>query len=360
VRGILDSTGLGAVVLTTPGAVSWATRGLNLPIDRAAGVDTIWVVINADSACLITTEVEAPRLREEYLAAHPSIDLVAVPWWDSAAFVAAATERSGVAVGEIATDGHPDFWHDMTRSLVAARLRLDDHEIASLRTLGHDAACAVEDALRTWTPGESDYEVAARIAANTERLGAQAPVLLVGGDDRLAEFRHPVAVGASMTNRVMVVLVASRGGQHVALTRYAQVAPDPDFAAQLEAAQSIHQATLAACTPGATTGEVLTAMADAYAQQGHPGAWSEHYQGGPIGYAQREFEIAPSQTDSPWWQTQLPQGCAVAWNPSLRGGAKDEDTYLMAQGHLELITNGGDWPVTDQPLPRPLPLVVGQ
>ena len=88
-------------------------------------------------------------------------------------------------------------------------------------------------------------------------------MLLVGGDDRLAEFRHPVAVGASMTNRVMVVLVASRGGQHVALTRYAQVAPDPDFAAQLEAAQSIHQATLAACTPGATTGEVLTAMADA-------------------------------------------------------------------------------------------------
>ena len=55
---------------------------------------------------------------------------------------------------------------------------------------------------------------------------------------------------------------------------------------------------------------------------------SAHYQGGPIGYGQREFEIAPARQPARWWGEQIAADIAVAWNPSLPGGAKDEDTYL--------------------------------
>ena len=50
---------------------------------------------------------------------------------------------------------------------------------------------------------------------------------------------------------------------------------------------------LAASTAGTTYGDVLQVCDRAYAAAGHPQAWREHYQGGPIGYRQREFEIAP-------------------------------------------------------------------
>jgi hypothetical protein len=39
---------------------------------------------------------------------------------------------------------------------------------------------------------------------------------------------------------------------------------------------------------------------------------------------------------------------AVAWNPSLRGGAKIEETYLVDDG-LELLTATPSWPLVDGP-----------
>jgi hypothetical protein len=54
----------------------------------------------------------------------------------------------------------------------------------------------------------------------------------------------------------------------------------------------------------------------------------------------------------------------VAWNPSLPGGAKSEDTYLVsAAGAPERLTTSPGWPAEPddamQP-PRPAVLEVGQ
>lgn len=360
-RAVADRRGLAGAALTTPGSVAWATGGINTAIDRSASVDVVWLAVGTDRAVVVTTDVEAPRLAAENDLAGLGLHLVVVPWWYPQAFVTAAAAAVGAAAADLGTDGHPGFGHDLSYALRTSRLSLDLGEQDRIRALGRDAAAAVQGALRSWTPGEPDREVAARVAAAVERVGALAPVLLVGGDDRLRRFRHPVAAGRPLHEVVMAVLVASRDGQHVALTRYASARePGRELADGLAAVRRVHRRTLAACQPGATTGEVLTELAAAYADEGHAGAWRQHYQGGPIGYAQREFEIAPGQTDSPWWSTPLPSGSAVAWNPSLPGGAKDEDTYLVLDGAPEPITVTADWPTADAGLPaRPAVLVVG-
>jgi hypothetical protein len=101
---------------------------------------------------------------------------------------------------------------------------------------------------------------------------------------------------------------------------------------------------LGASRVGATYGDVLRACDNAYAEVGRPGAWREHYQGGPIAYRQREFEIAPSQSDSPWYRQRIEPGHAVAWNPSVAGGGKTEDTFLIDDGELRCLTATGQWP----------------
>ncbi len=358
---VAESAGLAGVVLTRPGPVAWATGGLNAPIDRSAPVDQVWLALGADRATVVTTAVEAPRLAAEHDLAGLGLDLVAVPWWAPDAFVSAAATAAGAQPADLGADDHPAFGHDLSVALTEARLALDVGERDQLRALGRDAAMAVEGALRAWRPGEQDRDVAARVAADVERLGALAPVLLVGGDDRVRRFRHPVAVGAPVHELVMAVLVASRDGRHVALTRYASARPlDGDLADGLAAARRLHRRTLGACRPGTTAGAVMTELAAAYADEGAPTAWQQHYQGGPIGYGQREFEIAPGQSDSPWWTTRLPTGCAVAWNPSLPGGAKDEDTYLLGDTSPELVTSTADWPTADDLQPaRPAVLVAG-
>ena len=94
-----------------------------------------------------------------------------------------------------------------------------------------------------------------------------------------------------------------------------------------------------------------------------PASWAGHYQGGPIGFAQREFEIAPDQTGSRWYREPIATGHAIAWNPSLPGGAKAEDTYLVTgSSQLQRVTCAPGWPSEPddgRQSPRPAVLEVG-
>ena len=151
-----------------------------------------------------------------------------------------------------------------------------------------------------------------------------------------------------MTRLVMAVVVAERGGLHAAATRF--VCADglsKSVRAARTAALAVEAATLEACTADSTYGDVVTTLDRAYAEAGHPGAWAEHYQGGPIGYRQREFELVPAQTERRWFSVPVEEGHAVAWNPSIAGGGKSEDTYLVEQHGLTRLTDTRAWPLLE-------------
>jgi len=343
------------VVLTGPGPVSWATGGFTRPVDRSTSIDLVWVVVTSDTAVLVTTEVERDRLRDECDPPAHGFDLIAVPWFDEHGFARAARDAAGVDVARIGSDGHPAFGVDVTDELRVLRLALSAPERDELRSLGAATAEALEGALRSWVPGELDVEIQARVAAGLEAAGADAPVLIVGGDDRVQRFRHPMAIGSPVRRLAMTVTVSRRAGLHAAATRFAVSGDvDDELAALRSRVLQIEAAALEASCAGGTYGDVLTVIDHAYAHVGAAEAWRGHYQGGPIGYAQREFEIAPCQRDSRWFDEPIAVGHAVAWNPSLPGGAKTEDTYIIGENGLERITATGSWPVEpDDPSGRP-------
>jgi Xaa-Pro dipeptidase len=161
----------------------------------------------------------------------------------------------------------------------------------------------------------------------------------------------------------MAVTVARRAGLHVAATRFAAAAPlPPSYASLRRRVLTVEDAVLSACRPGAAYGSALAALAAGYARVGAPGGWAGHYQGGPIGFAQREFEIAPDQTSSRWYGEPIAAGHAIAWNPSLPGGAKAEDTYLVTDSGPQPVTRAPGWPLEpddERQPPRPAVLEVG-
>ncbi len=347
-RGWLAEQRHDAVVLATPGGVAWVSGGRNLPIDRTASIDLVWAVVTASSAALVTTDIEAQRIRDELAPADNGFEVLSVPWWQADAFATRARAFAGDHA-RVASDCELDAATDVAvvaHDLVELRLTLSNAERDDLRALGHDAADALQQALLGWQPGDTDYEIAGRVNGRLAATGADAPVLIVGGDERLEQYRHPLSVGAPMHRVVMAVVVARRGGLHVAATRFASAGPlTATMTRSLHDARRVEDAVLRASVPGATYGHVMTSLATAYGQVGSPQAWQEHYQGGPIGYAQREFELAPTQTDSRWWRTPIAPGHALAWNPSLAGGGKCEDTYLVSETGLQLVTGAAGWPV---------------
>jgi Xaa-Pro dipeptidase len=345
VRDWLDRRGRPAVALTTQASVAWLTAGLTNPIDRSDPRSPLWLVVTPSRVVAVTTAVERQRLVAEAGLDDVGFSLEDVPWFDVTSFVRAVEEIAGAGRTQLASDGHPELGIDADADLTALRLRLDPAERERLADLGRDAARAVEQAVSAWQPGERDLEVQARVAEQLERAGALPVCLIVGGDDRVQRFRHPLAAGAPVHRLLMAVVVAMRGGLHVAATRFARADSLPDSAqTAFEKALEVEAAMLAASRPEATYGDVMRACEDAYAQVGHPGAWHEHYQGGPIGYRQREFEIAPVQHESRWFSQPIEVGHAVAWNPSVAGGGKSEDTFLIEDAGLRCVTETGGWP----------------
>ena len=359
-RAWLSGNGHPAVVLAGAGPLAWIGAGLTDPIERGAAFGLAWVVVTATRASIITTNVEASRLRAEESVDTLGFEIHAVPWHDRHGLVALAETIAGASRTKIASDGHPAFGIDADTELSALRITLTEPEIARIRSLGRDATIALEHALRGWRPGERDLALQARVAGALETAGIYAACLIVGGDERVERFRHPVARGAAIDRLAMVVVVGQRDGLHVALTRFAAAGePTPALEAIHERVRALEALVLEAIRPGTTYGAIAEALAAGYAGVGHAEGWRDHYQGGPVGYRQREFELAPGQVDDPWWARLVATGDAVAYNPSLSGGGKIEDTFLITPDGPELLTTSEEWPTiastltSGRVIPRP-------
>ena len=346
VRSWLEERGVPGVVLAGVDAVAWLTAGLTTPIERGAVVGPLRLVVTQDIFAAVTTNVERPRLVVEAGLDRLGIPLHEAPWFEPGGLERVAAELSGRPPHELASDRAPGFGVHCDDDFVELRLTLARPERMRLERLAVDTAAALEGALRSWLPGERDLDVLARIDEALERTGAFAACLIVGGDERVERFRHPLACGREMGRVVMAVAVAERGGLHAAATRFTCANGLPDGIGKATvAARAVEEQMLAASVPDATYGEVMQVCERAYALAGYPGSWREHYQGGPIGYRQREFEIVPTQTDSRWFRTRLAAGQVLAWNPSVAGGGKAEDTYAIEPGGLRRLTDTGRWPL---------------
>jgi len=328
------------LVLSSVASVAWATGAISSPIDRVAAVDPVWVLYRDGEVTLVTSSVEVDRLSADFDLDELGFHLVAAPWYEEHAH-RRHVER---LVGTDCASDVEGLGVDATFELTRARLGLCGAEIEVMSGLSRVASDAVEGVLDGWRPGtSSDHQIAAQVAGHLEAHGADAVCLIVGTDQRLARFRHPLMRGDVARRAVMVVVVARALGLHVALTRLACVDDDIDESL-MQRCELVHERVRDATRVGATWGDLYSALAQGYREVGQPDAWREHFQGGPIGYAQREFELSPESSQSPWWREPVAAGCAVAFNPSLAGGAKIEDTYVVGDDELTCLTATPRWP----------------
>jgi Xaa-Pro aminopeptidase len=136
----------------------------------------------------------------------------------------------------------------------------------------------------------------------------------------------------------MLVFCARRHGLFANLTRFVYFrepsAQERRYAADVARVES---AAFRTSRPGVALGEVYQAMVEAYAACGHPGAEAFHHQGGSCGYLSRDDVAVPGS------KVILQPSNAMAWNPSLPG-AKIEDTVVVSERGLEVLTVDPRWP----------------
>jgi Xaa-Pro dipeptidase len=340
---VIGDAGLGGVLLATHHNIAWLTSGRGNRIDASREAGTQRLLLTADGRrFVLANAIEMPRLRNEVLAGL-DFEPVEYAWTDDqdpAHAIAAARQIIG-GTSPIGADWPLPDTVPCEARIARARALLTTAELERYRALGNDCGMVVGDVCRRLRPGEDEREIAATVMLALTAVHARAIVLLVGADDRIARYRHPVPTATRWERAVLVAVCAERDGLIACLSRIVATreAP-PDLEARTRATASVFGQLLEATQPGVTGAQLFDAAADAYRAAGFPGEERLHHQGGATGYRAREWVAHPRS------QEVVQPRQAFAWNPSITG-TKIEDTALVVDGRVELITSTPGWPSID-------------
>jgi len=342
---------LGAVVLGRRCNFSWYTAGARNYVGQACDVGNSWLVVDRSGARVVTSNIEAPRLREEELAGS-GIEVLQFDWHDAAGPAGAIARVVGTA--RVACDAPvaglaaPPLGADFDR----LRWVLCEQEIDRYRRLCAETVEAVESVARGAKRNRTEFDLAGRLSAALLTRGCLPWTILVGGDERAEKFRHPLPTGQKIRHYFMLVVCAERGGLIANCTRLASFGRAPaGLAGRHQAVVNVDAAMISATRVGATLADVFEQAKAAYAAEGFADQWRLHHQGGSCGYLPREVKAGPGV------KTAILADQAFAWNPSVPG-TKSEDTILCRKDGCKVLGASKDWPTItgqwkDFSIPRP-------
>ncbi len=347
IQRLLEAHQLDALLLKRVSSFAWATCGAASYVNTATTNGESALLITPTGRYVITNNIEAPRLKQEERLHDQGWAFRITPWFEAQDTVAVLTR--GLNLG---ADGPYAGATDLSGELARLRANLTPQEVERFRKLGRLCAEAMDSAIRAVRPGQSEHEIAALLADETESRGAQAIVNLVATDERVFSFRHPLPTHRVLDRYAMLVLCGRKWGLVCSLTRLVHFGPLPDdLRRKAEAVAQVDGTLILTTRPGRALADVFQRATAAYAETGFPDEWRLHHQGGAAGYEPREYVATPDSTHV------VSVAQAYAWNPSI-AGTKSEDTMLVGEEGNELLTSIEGWPTTTvtvdgEPMRRP-------
>ena len=342
VAGVADAAGTQGVLLAAHHNIAWLTGGRANRIDASREAGTARLLVTRDGRrFVLANAIEMPRLIAEVLAGL-DYEPVEYPWTDDQdpAFAVHTAEKLAGNGAALAADWPLPGTTVVESALARARQLLTDAEVVRYRALGRDAGRALASVCGSLAPGDDERDIQRGIIDAATGIRARAIVALVGSDERLRRFRHPVPTATRWEHVVMLAMCAERDGLVVSLSRIVGARPPSDLAERTRATATVFGRLLGATRPGATGSALYDTASRGYAEVGFPGEELHHHQGGAIGYRSREWIAHPRSTEV----VQARQ--AFAWNPTI-AGTKVEDTALVVDGEIEMLTTSPDWPVIE-------------
>ncbi len=333
IRAWMTGHNIGSLYLQNAGSFAWATCGAASYINTASTNGLASLLITMDRQYVVTTNIEAPRLETEERLSAQGWEFQVTPWHTSQADIKKLCPNENLA-----SDGPFPGAIDLSADLARLRANLTPEEGERFRELGEICARAMDAAIKSVRPGQTEFEIAARLSAEAEGQGVQAIVNLIATDERISYYRHPLPTAKKLEKYAMLILCGRKYGLVCSLTRLVHFGTLADeLKRKMEACARIDAGYIGSTRPGVTLGDIFSQAAATYAATGFPDEWQKHHQGGPSGYEPREYLAVPGSTD------KVSIGQAYAWNPSITG-YKSEDTILVGETHNQILTEIPNWP----------------
>ncbi len=348
IRNWMSSRNLGGLYLQSAGSFAWATCGASSYINIATTNGLASLLITQEHQYLFTSNIEAPRLEQEEQLKAQGWEFQVTPWHTGQVDLDAYCQ--GLV---LASDGPVAGTLDASADLARLRACLTPEEGLRFRELGTYCSTAMQAAIQKVKPGQTEFQISANLAAETEAQGVQAIVNLIATDERIYSFRHPLPTAKKLEKYAMLILCGRKNGLICSITRLVHFGPLSDeLKRKQEACARVDAGFINSTRPGRSLGDIFELVINAYSAVGFPDEWRKHHQGGVCGYEPREYLAVPGSTD------RVAMGQVYAWNPSITG-YKSEDTVLIGESGNEVLTVIPGWPETAiNGIARPLILVV--
>jgi len=335
-RQVLDETGLDGLLIGTPANFAWATAGGHAVVASIAPMAVAMLLVSREAVYVVCSNIEASRLRDEEVG-ELDLEIRAFDWFRGEVH----KEAKKIVRGKLGADHAFKGFQDVGGRITPLRFSLTEGEVERYRALGRDVGEAIGEAARSLRPGLREHEAAGRLRELCSARGAESVVTLVAADDRIAKYRHPVPTDQAARETMMLVTCARRRGLIVAATRIVRFAPaSRELRRKHEAVCFIDATYIAATQPGAPLASILQRGIEAYKERRFSREWKLHHQGGPTGYAPREFTVTPKETRA------VAPNQPFAWNPSITG-TKSEDTILALPDGPEIVSETPGWPMVE-------------
>lgn len=334
--GLLEKKKLDGILISNQGNFSWFSDGGRGHVAMASESSVGSFFITKDDVFLITNNIEAQRLKEEELS---SIDFTIKehPWYDN-------SQRDQIIESlckgkKVGSDTYAEGMVDVAQDISDLRYILTETEASHYKELGKNCGEAIGKVCKAMKPGLSEFEIAGMMASELYSREITPIVLLIAVDDRAERYRHPLPTAKCVNKYGMIVICGRKYGLVASVTRLFHFGKLSDeLRRKHDAVVEVDATFIAETRPSVALNDIFSKAQKMYADKGFSGEWTFHHQGGPAGYAPRDYVATPSNTS----KVLRPQ--AFAWNPSIKG-TKSEDTIITTDGKPEIITATPDFPM---------------
>lgn len=332
VRNWLKENRYDGVILGRRDNYAWVSGGAKNHVLSSTEYGVACYVISKDRIELVADSSDLLRMSAEQDTLRARAALV--PWYVSLEEYMRRLIQGKAYVSDTGIAGT----ENVQEELIEIRMKLSEEELSNYRETGQLCAQIVEDVCRKAVPGDTEEEVACRLKCKCLQNGISPNCVLVGADERILKYRHPMPSDKKIEKSLMVVLGGEKYGLNVSITRMAWFGPVPEeVRRRYEKTRYIFACMQLMMENEKTYGEYFGEVQRLYREAGYAEEWKMHHQGGPTGYGCREYVALPGM------EKRIRTGQAYAWNPTVQGTKCEETTYLGECG-IETFTRTKDWP----------------
>lgn len=339
---MLAENELGGVLINSQHNFAWLTGGKSNGINLSSETGACFLLVRSDGKkFVLANNIEMPRILTEEISAE-DFEPIEFSWQEEKATGDFVIEKAKSLLKTSENLASDSFLHKEIRfveSLISrCRYELTTAEIERYRALGRDTGKAVGGVIKNIGAGETEIEIARKTKNELAKFNISSVVTLVGADDRIEKFRHPIPTDNVWKKVLLIAVCARREGLIANLSRIVCIGAVPDeLQRKTEAAAFVFAKLLSETKTGKTGAELYKIAAGAYAEKGFDDEINKHHQGGATGYKTRDWVIHPKSGEKVF------QNQAFAWNPSITG-TKAEETALISGDKVEIITATADFP----------------